>query len=229
MKTALILFEYSGVFTNILKKMGYNAIQVDTELGIDIHKFDYKKYKNVEIVLAFPPCTEFAVSGARWFADKDKNSPNLLKQAVANVRKVLEIVNYHKPKVWFIENPVGRIERCVPQLRRHQKYIFDPYQFAGYAPKPKDEAYTKKTCLWGRFNVPIEKSVAPILGTEKMLNPTDKDGKKLGWNTDAIKKARNLSPKGFARAFVAANCQVQRGLGENINRTKQQNRLMKKS
>jgi hypothetical protein len=202
--TALILFEYSGVFTNLYREMGYNAIQIDTELGIDIHDFDYKKYNDVEVVLAFPPCTHFAVSGARWFESKDKNNPEYLQQSILNVRKVLEIVDYHKPKTWFIENPIGRIERCVPELKYLPKWTFEPYQFAYYSETPDLEAYTKKTCLWGYFRVPKPKPIEPILGTEKIWKP-EIDGKKVGWHTPEAKKIRNLTPYGFAKAFVSAN------------------------
>lgn len=207
MKTALILFEYSGTFTKLLKEKGYNAVQVDKEIGIDIFDFDYKKYQNVEIILSFPPCTHFAGSGARWWKQKDEETPEMIETSKAMVRKVLEIVDYHKPHTWFIENPVGRIESQVPELKSLPKYLFDPYQFAKYSLTPGDEAYTKKTCLWGYFRKPKPMPVEPILGTDKIWQPTDKNGKKLGWNTPECKKVRNLTPMGFATAFVEANSQ----------------------
>lgn len=206
MKTALILFEYSGTFTNLLKEKGYNAVQVDKEIGIDIFDFDYKKYQNVEIILSFPPCTHFAGSGARHWAKKDSERPYLIEESKAMVRKVLEIVDYHKPHTWFIENPVGRIESQVPELKHLQKWLFHPFEFAYYAQNPNEEAYTKKTCLWGNFRTPKRKPIEPILGTEKIWKP-ELNGKKVGWHTEEAKKIRNLTPMGFATAFVEANSQ----------------------
>lgn len=210
MKTALILFEYSGTFTKLLKEKGYNAVQVDKEIGIDIFDFDYKKYENVEIVLSFPPCTHFAGSGARHWAKKDSEKPYLIEESKAMVRKVLEIVDYHKPHTWFIENPVGRIESQVPELKYLRKWLFHPFEFAYYSNTPEKEAYTKKTCLWGNYRVPKSKPITPVSNADQnncISGPRDENGKPFGWHTEEAKKARNLTPMGFATAFVEANSQ----------------------
>lgn len=190
-KTAFCLFEHSGVFASLYKEKGFNVIPVDLKLGIDIMTFDYKSYRNVHTIIAHPPCTEFAGSGARWWSDKPKYK---LDEAISLVEKTIEIIEYHNPDVFFIENPVGRIVKCVPKLKSYQKYMFNPYEFAGYS--DDTEAYSKKTCLYGRFNLPQKKTLPNVLGSKMW---------KLGWVTPEVKEYRSITPLGFAIAFVNAN------------------------
>ncbi len=191
MKTVLCLFEYSETFAKLYRDKGYNVISVDLDFGIDIMNFNYKLYENVEIIIAHPPCTEFAASGAVWWKKKDKM---LLHKAIQLVEKTLEIIAYHNPKIWFIENPKGRIAKCVPVLNTFMKYVFNPYEFAGYS--SESEAYSKYTILYGRFNLPIKKALPNLLG-DKTTNS--------GWATKEVVRTRNLTPYGFAKAFVDAN------------------------
>lgn len=195
MKTAFCLFEHSKVFANLLLDSGYNTVSVDLKLGVDIMTFDYKKYNNVCFIIAHPPCTEFAVSGARWWANKPKE---LLQQSITLVNKTLEIIDYHKPKVFFVENPIGRISKCVPRLNQLDKYIFNPYEFAGYS--DESEAYSKKTVLYGKFNNPIKKPLPNLLGS-KMWS--------LGWVTEKVQEERSITPIGFAKAFVKSNANTE--------------------
>lgn len=191
MKKAMVLFEQSGVFANLLKNEGYEVILCDLELGIDILTFDYKQYKDVDIIIAHPPCTEFAVSGARWWKGK---APELLKMAIRLVEKTIEIIEYHKPRVFFIENPVGRIEAKCPKIRSWGKWLFNPNEFAGWS--SDEDAYTKKTVLYGRFNIPQKKVLPPVLGSKTWS---------MGWRTPEIQRLRSVTALGFAKAFVKAN------------------------
>jgi len=191
MKTVFCLFEYSETFAKLYREKGYNVISVDLEFGIDIMTFDYKQYSNVEIIIAHPPCTEFAASGAVWWK---KKNPKLLFDAISIVEKTLEIIEYHKPKIFFLENPKGRICSCVPKLKQFQKYSFNPFEFAGYS--SEKEAYSKYTILYGRFNLPKKKPLPNLIG-DKTTN--------LGWATKDVVRQRNLTPYGFAKAFVEAN------------------------
>lgn len=191
MKTVFCLFEYSQTFAKLYREKGYNVVSVDLEFGIDIMNFDYKRYSDVEIIIAHPPCTEFAASGARWWADKPQAK---LNEAVKLVHKTLEIIDYHKPKIFFLENPKGRIAKCVPVLNSFTKYVFNPFEFAGYS--NEKEAYSKYTILYGRFNLPKKNPLPNLIG-DKTTN--------LGWATKEVVRQRNLTPYGFAKAFVEAN------------------------
>jgi hypothetical protein len=183
------LYEASGTFADLYRAIGYEVQAVDLLLGRDIFDFDYKAYSNVVGIISHPPCTEFALSGARWWKDKPAT---LLEKAVRLVEIVIEIVNYHKPRFWFIENPTGRMEDYVdlpsPRL------IFDPWEFAALADNPLLECYRKRTLLYGDFVIPTRRP-----------GPDVKMKSKMHSNSSKHKYERSLTPQGFARAFVEAN------------------------
>jgi site-specific DNA-cytosine methylase len=88
-----------------------------------------------DMVIAFPPCTHLAVSGARWFAEK--RAAGLQQEAAAFFMAFAEC---RAPRV-AIENPVGVMST---QYRKPDQVI-QPYQFG--------HTETKATCLWLR-NLP---------------------------------------------------------------------------
>lgn len=184
------LFDYSGEWSRHYRENGYRVIQVDIKLGIDILKWDYKAIKKdlVVGVLAAPPCTDFAVSGAQYWEAKDEDGRT--QESLKLVHKTLEIVEYFQPVFWAIENPVGRLNKLVPSLG--QPYYWQPYEFG--------DAWTKKTGLWGQFNIPAKKEVEPIKfadqGSWLML---------LGGKSERTKELRSMTPKGFSKAFFKAN------------------------
>lgn len=197
-KTILVLYELSGTFSNLYRELGYNVVQIDKQLdGTDVRLLE-KKYKNVVGILAFPPCTHFAGSGARWW--KKKGEAPLI-EALSNVDAIFRMVQIYNPEFFIIENPVGRLRRFIGK----PKFIFNPCEFAGWIKDSDDEAYTKKTCLWGNFNIPLKKPVEPIHGSmmHKLKNP--KTGKFYSFNNQDGKNWRSKTPLGFAKAFVDAN------------------------
>ncbi len=192
--TIISLFDYSGNWSLPYKNVGYNVIQVDIKHGIDILTWDYKAIKNVYGILAAVPCTDYSLSGARYFKAKDldgrTDKSNLL------VKKTLEIINYFNPKFWVIENPMSRIHKLNPELGQ-VKYKFHPYEFAQYDPNPRDSQYQKTTWLWGKFNEPVKKPLENIDGQKLHKN--------LGGKSERTKELRSVTPPGFAKAFFEAN------------------------
>jgi hypothetical protein len=194
-KTIISLFDYSGNWSKPYKQNGYNIIQVDIKLGIDVFNWYYKKIQNVYGILAAVPCTDYALCGAKYFKEKDlkgiTNNSNKL------VNKTKEIIDYFKPnlKFWVIENPMSRIHKLNPWLG-NVKYKFNPCDFAKYDPQPKNSQYNKMTWLWGDFNNPIPKPL-PALITG------------LKWKDQFTKKdrqeKRSITPLGFAYAFYLSN------------------------
>lgn len=79
-------------------------------------------------MIAHPPCTHLAVSGARWFKDKVEEQAEALEF-------VRSLMNADIPKI-AIENPVSIISS---KIRKPDQYI-QPWQFG--------HGETKKTCLW---------------------------------------------------------------------------------
>ena len=198
-KIILALYELSGVFTKLYQQLGYKVIQVDKQLdGSDVRLLK-KVEGNVVGIISHPPCTHFAGSGARWW--KDKTDEQLI-DALSMVDAVFRMVAIYKPKFWFIENPVGRLTHYIGK----PKYYFNPCDFAGYLKNPKDEAFTKKTCLWGEFNLPTKKPVKQkfvVLKSGKRMSKVNYDSFCLPAKERT--NIRSKTPLGFAYAFVLAN------------------------
>lgn len=94
---------------------------------------DGKKHNitgNWDMIIAFPPCTHLAVSGARYFKEKQKDGRQ--QQAI---NFFMKFVNANCDKI-AIENPVG----IMSTHYRKPDQIIQPYQFG--------HGETKKTCLW---------------------------------------------------------------------------------
>jgi len=153
---------------------------------------------NVIGILAFPPCNHLAGSGARWWKNKG-NKP--LLDALSMVDAVFRMVQIYRPYFWMIENPVGRLRHYIGK----PKYLFNPCQFAGYLKNPDNEAYTKKTCLWGNFNIPQPKPVYPKHGSMMHSLKNPKTGKFYSFTGLEVKNWRSKTPKGFANAFIEVN------------------------
>jgi site-specific DNA-cytosine methylase len=89
-----------------------------------------------DMVIAFPPCTDLAVSGARWF--KEKQADGRQQASIA----LFEFFTHLKTPFWAIENPVG----IMSSIYRKPDQIIHPWQFG--------HGETKATCLWLK-NLPL--------------------------------------------------------------------------
>ena len=184
----------TGAWSAPYRNAGYHTLIIDPaieciDLGIKCTVEQFIKYphsyikKRIHGIIAAPPCTEFARSGARWW--KDKN-PQLLADAITTVQACLKAIDILKPHWWVLENPVGRLARMVPALERHT---------ASYQPWEYGDPYTKRTCLWGQFTMPPKTPVYPSKGSKLWhLGPSPERA-----------KLRSITPTGFANAFYKAN------------------------
>ncbi len=153
------------------------------KVGADI--FDWLPPWGLDVVAAFffPPCTDGAVSGARWFKDKGIDAALRYVQLFRASVRLAEWMGI----CYLIENPVSTIS----SYWRKPDYTFQPWQYG--------DPYSKKTCLWtgGGFIMPEPvHTVKPDNVTEKIwLMPPSPDR--------ADKRAE--TPMGFARAVYEAN------------------------
>ena len=87
-KIILSLFDYTGNWSQHFEN-DYEVIKIDIKNGIDILSWDYKKIKkeNIKGILAAIQCTDYAVSGARWFKEKDINGTTEKSQELVKKNK----------------------------------------------------------------------------------------------------------------------------------------------
>lgn len=182
----LSLCDYTGIWSQPYRAAGYDVRQVDIKDGGDVRLLEYPGH--VHGIIAQPPCTHFAGSGARWWEGKGDAA---IIEGLQVVDACLRFVAVCRPRWWVLENPVGRLKNWIGPHRM----TFQPHEYAGWADDPDAEAYTKRTCLWGDFTPPEKRDVGDKLGSIMHLLPPGDDR--------AAK--RSVTPTGFARAFFEAN------------------------
>lgn len=180
MMTILSLCDYTGEWPRPYREAGYDVITVDIQHGQDVRLMRIDDLPPVRGVLAAPPCTAFAASGARWWAYKGAEP---LLEGLSVVDACLRIIHTLKPLWWALENPTGRLASFIGP----PAYSFDPCDHG--------DPYTKRTHLWGQFKPPCRNPVAPTEGSRMHLLPPSQDRAQL----------RSTTPQGFARAFFEAN------------------------
>lgn len=209
MKKALIsLFDFTGNASRPYRENGWNVIQVDIQLGVDIMTWNYVKwyqqqeeygtYPEVGII-AMVPCTDYALSGAKHFKAKDQDGRTSESQKL--VDKTKEIIDFFDGmrvlRFWQIENPMSRIHKLNPWMGA-PVLKFNPCDYAGYDPVPENSQYNKRTWIWGKF-MALEKRFLPPVSKEYP------GFKKLGGKSIKTKNARSVTPLGFAYAFYESN------------------------
>ena len=178
-KVILDLCGGTGSWSKPYKENGYDVKIIDIKDGGDVRLFEKPNY-NIYGILAAPPCTHLASSGARWWKEKGEDA---LLEALSVVDACMRIIKITKPKFWALENPVGRL---VHYLGKPKMY-FNPCDYG--------DPWTKKTCLWGEFNEPPKAPVEPTEGSKMHKLPPSENRSKL----------RSITPPGFANAFYQAN------------------------
>ena len=182
--------------------------------GVDLHNLDViaslqSTFTGRDVVfgMAFPVCTDMAVSGAAHFKRKAEVDPEFQNKAV-NYAVMCADFFESLGVPYFIENPVS----VLATKWRKPDHRFQPYEYGGYIPDTEAEhprwpeyiaardAYPKKTCLWagGGFKMPATKpvDVADGYSTQHL---------KLGGKSQRTKDIRSATPRGFAKAVYEAN------------------------
>lgn len=129
----LVACEYSGAVRDAFRARGHEAMSCDllpTEVPGPHYQGPVQDVmgEGWDLLIAHPPCTHLAVSGARWFKDK------VIEQAEA-LAFVRLLLSAPIPRI-ALENPVSVISSRI----RKPDQIIQPWQFG--------HGETKATCLW---------------------------------------------------------------------------------
>ena len=180
-KVIYSLCDYSGNWVRYYKDAGYDTRCIDLKNGQDVRLL-LRPDVQVYGVLAAPPCTVFAGSGAKWRALRPVSE---VLEGLSIVDACLRFIYACDPVFWALENPVGWLNNYIGK----PKMYFDPCDYG--------DPYTKRTGLWGKFNVPERTPVEPVEGSKLHLN--------YGGRSERTKTMRSITPLGFAEAFFKAN------------------------
>jgi len=190
----LVACEESQAVTIEMRKIGVEAFSCDLEPCSGGHpewhiQGDVIPLLNQEwsMIIAFPPCTHLAVSGARWFKEKRKDG----KQQ-QGIDFFMQFANA-KCKRIAIENPIG----IMSTVWRKPDQIIQPWMFG--------HGETKATCLWLK-NLPLLQPTNIVAGREQRIW-------KIQPSEDRA-KIRSKTFAGIARAMVG---QWGKGLFDIVN------------
>jgi hypothetical protein len=145
-----------------------------------------------DLIIAHPPCTDLAVSGARWFPEKQKDFRQqkacvfFMQMALADCDRIA------------VENPIG----IMSSVYRKPDQIIQPYEYG--------HPVRKSTCLWLKGLLPLKPT--DIVSTEEdehgfsiggaLRWAVDENGKTISWNDPRTAKARSKTFPGIAKAMA---------------------------
>lgn len=147
-----------------------------------------------DLIIAHPPCTDLCVSGARWFAEKQKD----LRQQKA-VAFFMHFVLANCDRI-AVENPIG----IMSNVYKKPSQIIQPWWFG--------DNYSKSTCLWLKGLAPLKPETIKQPEIEFVEWTDAKTGKKKRqdkFSADALKlppeqraRLRSQTFPGIARAMA---------------------------
>lgn len=205
----LVACEESQAITKELRLLGHNAFSCDLlpcsggrpewHYNDDVFKIienrggklqngkNLRIKKNWDMMIAHPPCTYLAVSGARWYYHPDDKHlpvnkrrphpkyPNRSQDREEAIKFFIDLANAPIEKI-VIENPIG----VISSIFRRPDQIVHPFMFG-------DEA-RKATCLWLK-NLPKLEPTKLVNEGERIFFKSGKSQPK--WYSDAFVKAKS--------------------------------------
>ena len=230
-KYVLSLYDYTGEALVPWAEAGYSCIAFDIQhddtvpdvfgsggsikyVKADLHDQNTLnkiavqfQFEEVVFGMAFPVCTDLAVSGAALFKSKFERDPEFQNKAASYAKMCAQMFN-ELGVPYFIENPVS----VLSTLWRKPDHSFHPYEYGNYIHDDEAEhplwpdyiaakdAYPKKTCLWtgNGFTMPWTDAVEPEDGHSRQHL-------KLGGKSMKTKNIRSATPRGFAKAVYEFN------------------------
>jgi site-specific DNA-cytosine methylase len=129
----IVACEFSGIVRDAFIAFGHDAVSCDLlaseqpgpHIEGDIRNVDLSKF---DLMMAHPPCTNLAVSGARWFSSKRKEQEE-------DISFVQWLLAAPVPMI-ALENPISIISSRI----RKPDQVIQPWMFG--------HGETKATCLW---------------------------------------------------------------------------------
>ena len=179
----------------------YNVIMVGKDIGVE----NYNPPENIHGIIANPVCVD--LSNANYHRKRS------IENGMFLVYHCLRIIKESRPKWWVMENPAtGELRNKIGK----PQFIYQPWEFGS--------PYTKRTALWGDFNIP-EKLYTKWEDVPKNDNLYIRPGRpkpslaflhksaiqflpEFNWCRDRIKTdadLRSLCSQGFAEQFKAVN------------------------
>ncbi len=201
MLRVLVACEYSGRVRDAFTKMGHFAMSCDL-LTSDAPGLHYQGDvfdiidQGWDLMIAHPPCTYLAVSGARWFYHPEDSGkpiearrphpkyPNRAKDRELAIKFFKDLFNSPIDKI-AIENPIGTINTRF----RAPDQIVHPYMFGDSA--------SKSTCLWLK-GLPLLKPTNIVDKGERISFKSGKSQPK--WYSDAFVKAKTAEERRTLRS-----------------------------
>ena len=192
----LVACEESQAITKELRKLGHEAFSCDLLPCSGGHpEWHYQQdvfevmEKGWDMMIAHPPCTFLAVSGARWMYNKDGSvNQERLKNQNEALGFVQKLMDAPIEKI-AIENPISVISS---QIRKPDQ-IVQPWQFGDKA--------QKSTCLWLKNLPKLEPT--NIVEKGEFIEFTSKKGVKKRqpkWYFDALKNAKTPAERRTLRS-----------------------------
>ena len=196
----LVACEESQAVTKELRRLGHEAYSCDIQecsgghpewhLQQDVIPLLSEKW---DMIIAFPPCTDLAVSGARHFAKKRADG-----RQQRSIEFFMRFVGADCPRI-AIENPIG----IMSSHYRKPDQIIQPYQFGDHA--------RKSTCLWLKGLPKLE--LTDIVDPGEIVRggfsvgasanyARDENGKIIPWNDPRTAKIRSKTFPGIAKAMA---------------------------
>jgi hypothetical protein len=180
----------------------YEVIKIGKDIGVE----NYSPPPNVYGIIANPVCTEFSTA-------KGFHKENNFEAGMVMVDHCLRIIDKVSPHFWVMENPAnGRLKEVIGK----PKHVYQPWQYGS--------PWTKKTALWGYFNMPepIYKSWDDVPKIPELYTRPGRPKPALAflhksavelipefdWAREKIKcdaDIRSMCSQGFAKQFYLSN------------------------
>lgn len=136
-KVILHLCADTGSDSKIYSDNGYKVIRIGSSIGVEnLTEHDIKRFGKIYGIIANPVCTEFSTARSNGMArDPDKG--------MGLVKECQRIIAMCDPVFWVIENPAKGV---LKDYLGKSIYEYEPWWYGS--------PWTKRTALWGKFNIP---------------------------------------------------------------------------